>query len=166
MNLSRKRKKELRRLQEDATRLWQSQQEVAGRAAQLAGVAGSHLSALARENVLPAVQSTYERHVVPAVDRGVRFTRNVVDKQVVPAVGGIIGSALSAWDVANDKRRQVRWLPGYVEPAPAKKGPSVGSVIALILGVAAAAGALYAAWQTLRADDELWVADDPLGPAN
>ena len=35
-------------------------------------------------------------------------------------------------------------------------------VIALILGVAAAAGVLYAAWQTLRADDELWVADDPL----
>ena len=24
------------------------------------------------------------------------------------------------------------------------------------------AGVLYAAWQTLRADDELWVADDPL----
>jgi hypothetical protein len=28
--------------------------------------------------------------------------------------------------------------------------------------VAAAVGVLYAAWQTLRADDELWVADDPL----
>ena len=26
----------------------------------------------------------------------------------------------------------------------------------------AAAGVAYAAWQTLRADDELWVADDPL----
>ena len=33
---------------------------------------------------------------------------------------------------------------------------------ALFLGVAAALGILYAAWQTLRADDELWVADDPL----
>ena len=32
----------------------------------------------------------------------------------------------------------------------------------LLFGVAAAVGVAYAAWQTLRADDELWVADDPL----
>jgi hypothetical protein len=47
-------------------------------------------------------------------------------------------------------------------PAPKKRGMGAGGVIAIILGVAAAAGVLYAAWQTLRADDELWVADDPL----
>ena len=45
---------------------------------------------------------------------------------------------------------------------PKKKGMGAGGVIALILGIGAAAGVLYAAWQTLRADDELWVADDPL----
>ncbi|HYP73942.1 MAG TPA: DNA helicase, partial [Microbacterium sp.] len=45
---------------------------------------------------------------------------------------------------------------------PAKSGISTGGVIAIILGIAAAAGVIYAAWQTLRADDELWVADDPL----
>jgi hypothetical protein len=39
---------------------------------------------------------------------------------------------------------------------------SAGAVIAIVLGGLAAAGVLYAAWQTLRADDELWVADDPL----
>jgi hypothetical protein len=46
------------------------------------------------------------------------------------------------------------------------KGPGVGSVIAIILGAAAAVGVLYAAWQALRADDELWVADDPLSAPN
>ena len=46
--------------------------------------------------------------------------------------------------------------------SPPKKGIGAGGVIAIILGVAAAVGVLYAAWQTLRADDELWVADDPL----
>ena len=45
---------------------------------------------------------------------------------------------------------------------PKRKGIGAGGVIAILLGVAAAAGVLYAAWQTLRADDELWVADDPL----
>ena len=38
----------------------------------------------------------------------------------------------------------------------------IGSIIAIVLGAAAAAGVLYAAWQALRTDDELWVADDPL----
>ena len=28
--------------------------------------------------------------------------------------------------------------------------------------VTVTAGVIFAAWQTLRADDELWVADDPL----
>ena len=45
---------------------------------------------------------------------------------------------------------------------PPKQGIGAGGVIAIILGIAAAVGVLYAAWQTLRADDELWVADDPL----
>ena len=49
-----------------------------------------------------------------------------------------------------------------VREAPASKGIGAGGVIAIILGVGAALGVLYAAWQTLRADDELWVADDPL----
>ena len=31
-----------------------------------------------------------------------------------------------------------------------------------IIKATAGFGVLYAAWQTLRADDELWVADDPL----
>jgi hypothetical protein len=47
-------------------------------------------------------------------------------------------------------------------PAERKSGLGIGGVIAIILGAAAAVGVLVAAWQALRADDELWVADDPL----
>ena len=100
----------------------------------------------------------------------------------------IVGSALSLWDAANDTRKRLtngRALASvdfdafqkraekygkqvaqrFAAPAPApapKRGISAGGVLALILGAAAALGVLYAAWQTLRADDELWVADDPL----
>ncbi len=162
MSLSRKRKKELRRLQSDAGKLWESQQAVAEHAADIAREAGRQLSSFGREEVAPAVRDSYERHVAPVVDRGVRASRNIIDRNVVPVVGGVIGSALSAWDVANEKRKTVKFLPGYVEPAPVKTGPSVGAVIAVILGAAAAIGVVWAAWQTLRADDELWVADDPL----
>ena len=72
-----------------------------------------------------------------------------------------VGSALTAWDVANAKRHGVA-VKVRKATAPQKSGPGLGSIIAIILGAAAAVGVLYAAWQTLRADDELWVADDPL----
>ena len=60
------------------------------------------------------------------------------------------------------KQLSARFNAAVPEIAPQKKGIGAGGVIALLLGVAAAVGVLYAAWQTLRADDELWVADDPL----
>ena len=161
MSLSRKRKKELRRLQNDATQLWESQQVLVGHAADVAREASRQLGSLGREQVLPVVQDTYNRRVAPVVDRGVKIGKHVVDDRVVPIVGGVVGSALTAWDVANAKRlgieKQVRKAT-----KPQKSGPGLGSVVAIILGAAAAVGVLYAAWQALRADDELWVADDPL----
>ncbi len=165
VSITRKRKKELRRLQADANQLWENQQILVGHAADVAREAGRQLGNFSREQVAPAVQDTYSRRVQPVVDQSVRFGKHVVDDKVVPIVGGVVGSALTAWDVANAKRNGVvRKVEKKVRKAvePEKKGPGAGSVIALILGIAAAAGVLYAAWQALRADDELWVADDPL----
>lgn len=160
MSLTRKRKKELRRLQNDATELWEHQQELVGHAAGIAREASRQLGNVGREQVFPVVQDAYKRNVAPAVDRGVRLGRHVVDDKVVPLVGGVVGSALTAWDVANAKRQGLTVTNGRI--AKKKQGPGIGSVIAIVLGAAAAAGVLYAAWQALRADDELWVADDPL----
>jgi hypothetical protein len=161
VSLSRKRKKELRRLQDDANQLWENQQVLVGHAADVAREAGRQLGNFGREQVAPVVQDTYNRRLAPVVDQGVRFGKHVVDDKVVPIVGGVVGTALTAWDVANAKRH------GFSAPrsrvvVPEKKGLGLGSVVALILGAAAAVGVLYAAWQALRADDELWVADDPL----
>jgi hypothetical protein len=162
VSLSRKRKKQLRRLQKDANELWESQQVLVGHAADVAREATHQLGNLGREQVIPVVQDTYNRRVAPVVDRGVKLGRHVVDDKVVPIVGGVVGSALSAWDVANAKRHGLS-LP-FAHKAPVKKKRGLGSIIAIVLGVAAAAGVVYAAWQALRADDELWVADDPLTP--
>ncbi len=43
--------------------------------------------------------------------------------------------------------------------------PGPGRYILIGIGVVAAIGVAYAAWQTLRADDELWVDDEatPVG---
>jgi len=111
----------------------------------------------------------------------------VYNGALIPAAGAVVGGALSVWDAANDTRERIAHGRGVnldlssvkknaakygkkatktfqsraALPEPKKKR-GAGGVIALVLGVAAAAGVLYAAWQTLRADDELWVADDPL----
>ena len=73
MSLTRKRKKELRRLQNDATELWEHQQELVGHAAGIAREASRQLGNVGREQVLPVVQDAYRRNVAPAVDRGVKI---------------------------------------------------------------------------------------------
>jgi hypothetical protein len=48
-----------------------------------------------------------------------------------------------------------------------KKSAGPGRYILIGLGVVAAAGIAYAAWQTLRADDDLWIEDlDEIGAAD
>lgn len=186
MSLSRKRKKELRKLQSNAQKLWESQQVLVDQAGDVAREAGRQLGNYNRERVQPAIHEGYEKYAAPYVSQGVRATRSFYNKGVVPAAGAVVGSALSVWDAANDTRHRIAAGRGLapvdlgdfvkraekhgsaaarkltiVEPAP-KKRIGAGGVLAIVFGVAAAAGVLYAAWQTLRADDELWVADDPL----
>jgi hypothetical protein len=188
VSLSRKRKKELRKLQSQANDLWEAQQVLVGEAANVARQASKQLGHYSREHVVPQVQAGYEQYAAPYVDRGVKLSKQVLESKVVPAAGAVVGSALSVWDAANDTRARLAAGKGLSMPDPSKysksmdkyakqatkamsaklssqpqrQGMSAGGVIALILGIAAAVGVLYAAWQTLRADDELWVADDPL----
>lgn len=186
MSVSRKRKKELRKLQHQANTLWESQQVIVGQAGDIAREAGRQLGHYNREQVVPAVQHSYEKYAAPYVNQSVETGRKLYNGKLVPAAGAVVGSALSVWDAANDTRERLASGRGFAGidisdlqkkadkygakaskrlaiAAPAKKsGIGAGGVIAILFGVAAAAGVLYAAWQTLRADDELWVADDPL----
>jgi hypothetical protein len=189
VSLNRKRKKELRKLQSQANNLWESQQVLVGEAATIAREAGRQLGNFGREQVVPGVKGGYGRYAAPYVDKSKQFSKQVLSDKVVPTAGAVVGSALSVWDAANDTRSRFAAGKGFVLPDaatyakkadkygaqaskklaaklivldPPKRGIGAGGVIAIVLGVAAAVGVLYAAWQTLRADDELWVADDPL----
>ncbi|SFR88173.1 hypothetical protein SAMN04487846_0227 [Microbacterium sp. cf046] len=189
MSLNRKRKKELRKLQVQANNLWESQQVLVSEAANVAREATRQLGHLNREHVIPGVQAGYSKYAAPYVDKSMQFSKQVLADRVVPTAGAVVGSALSVWDAANDTRARLASGGGLSMPDsakyakladkygaqttkklaqkltvldPPKQGIGAGGVIAIILGVAAAVGVLYAAWQTLRADDELWVADDPL----
>lgn len=189
MSLSRKRKKELRKLQQHANDIWESQQALLGEAADIAREAGRQLGNYRREQLVPQVQEAYGKYAQPHIQRGLASSRAFLTDRVVPTTGAVVGSALSAWDAANETRARLAAGRGFAVPdsktyakladkygkdvakklnarlgvlEPEKKGIGAGGVFAIVLGALAAVGVLYAAWQTLRADDELWVADDPL----
>lgn len=174
MSLTRKRTKELKRLRADAEELWHSQQAVLDRANHVAREASRQAANYTKEEVAPAVRDRYDQYVRPTVDRGVVVGRkaagaagDLITGTVVPAIGTALGTALSVADVAKDTRVQaaVRRLGNPKKLVEKKKGPGIGTFLAIGAGVIAVAGIGYAVWQTFRADDELWVADEEETPA-
>jgi len=173
MALSRKRQKELRKLKRSADELWEEQREALDHATRVLREATRQANALAREEVAPRVTSVYTDHVQPAVATGIAGARtagSVVKERVVsdvlPALSGAVGSAIAVIEAVRDPRvrdvvRSAARTGGKVvkaAPAP-KRGMGPGGYILLGLGVVAVAGVAYAAWQTLRADEDLWIED-------
>lgn len=177
MALSRKRQRELKRLKSQAEDLLQDQKEVLEHASRVVRDASRQAAHYAREDVAPRVRDTYEDRVKPAFNSGVTATKNAASstrdkfvEDVFPAVSGAIGSALAAIEVARSQQVRdaiatvrknataVGVKTGLVAP-PKSSGP--GKYILIGIGVVAVAGVAYAAWQTLRADDDLWIDDEP-----
>jgi hypothetical protein len=178
MGLSRKRQRELKRLKRSAEELWDEQRDAIEHASAVLRDARRQAANYAREEVGPRVRDTYEDRVRPAVRDGLRAGRSAASwgrerltDDVVPAITGALGSALAMLEAAKDPRvRNVVHKvsrsgerAGLVTP-PKSAGP--GRYILIGLGVVAAVGVAYAAWQTLRADDDLWIEDlDEIGAA-
>ena len=179
MALSRKRRKELNKLKNQAENLWDDQKELLDHAAKVVRDASRQAAHYAREEVSPRIRDTFEDTVKPAVDSGIRGARSAANTgrdrlvhDVLPGVTSALGTALAAIEVA--KNQQVRdaigratkigtdvgTKVGIIKPKPA--GP--GRYILIGVGVVAFAAVAYAAWQTLRADDDLWIDDEPETP--
>ena len=176
VGLSRKRQRELKRLKGSASELWNEQKEVLDRATHVVREASRQLANLGREEVAPRVRDAVDNHVRPSVASGIAATRSAAGstrekfvEDVLPAVTSALSSALAVIEAS--KNPQVREALSRVGKAGAKVGSKVvpvaskssgpGRYILIGVGVVAAAGLAYAAWQTLRADDELWVSDEP-----
>lgn len=174
MALSRKRQKELKRLKRSADDLWEQQREALDQANFVLREATRQANALAREEVAPRVAGVYTDHVQPVVATGIAGARSagtaVKDRvvgDVIPALTGAVGSAIAVIEAVRDPRvrevvRSAARSGGKVvkiAPAPAKRGLGPGGFILIGLGVVAVAGVAYAAWQTLRADEDLWIED-------
>lgn len=178
MALSRKRQKELNRLKSQAEDLWENQKELLEHASKVVRDASRQAANYAREEVSPRLRDTYEDSVRPAVHSGIAGARSAASSgrdslvhNVLPSVTSALGTALAAIEVA--KNQQVRDAisratkigtdvgarVGLIKPKPV--GP--GRYLLIGIAVVAAAGVAYAAWQTLRADDDLWIDDEASG---
>ncbi|GAA1694099.1 hypothetical protein GCM10009792_12710 [Microcella alkalica] len=180
MELSRKRRRELKKLRGAAENVWNEQREVLDHASKVLRDAGRQATVVARKDVAPRVRDSYERRVQPGIDASVgavrqatHATKSTVTDDILPAISGALGSAAAAIEVARDKhlREAIRTASrtsseiatkagqrlGLIE---VKRSPGPGTFVLIGLGVVAAAAIAYAAWQTFRPDDDLWVEDD------
>jgi hypothetical protein len=190
MGLTRKRQRELTRLKEHAEDLWGDQKKVLEHASQVVGEAKRQATNYAREDVTPRVRDTFDHNVKPVVATGVAATKTAVTTtkekitdDIVPAVTSALGSALAVIEVAKDEKLRDAYkavtdagdkVSKNVNKKAAKAGkktavkvgivkkksPGFGRYLLIGVIVVAVAGIAYAAWQTLRADDDLWVDED------
>jgi len=177
MALSRKRQKELNRLKSQAEDLWEDQKDLLDHASRVVREASRQAANYSREEVAPKVRETYEDRVRPVVNTGIATartaatsTRDKLVEDVLPAMSSALGTALAAIEVAKNKQvreaisraskfgTEVGTKVGIVQPKPSA-GP--GRYILIGLGVVATLAVAYAAYQTLRADDDLWIDDEP-----
>jgi hypothetical protein len=170
--LSRKQKKELKKFKKHAFDVWSEQREVVSHAGKVLGDARDHGVAYANKNVTPRIKHAVDQNVRPAVSQGLSagshaatIAQDRLKNDVYPALSSYLGGL----DLLNDPKvkkalAQAKKQGGQVAakyaPAKKKSGPGAGGVLLIGLGVVALGGLVFAAVQTLRADDELWVADD------
>lgn len=165
MKLSRKRRRELRRLRNEAQELLDNQRVVLGHAGEVLHEAKNQARKLGDEYVAPRIDVAFNA-ARPTINRGVDFARgaaNTVRRTITPAIASALVATIHKLDELEqgDASRQVRGFgerTGILQPQ--KKKRRAGGVIAIGVGIAAAAGAGYALWQAFRTDDELWVAPE------
>jgi len=127
---------DLETLKAHAEALWERQQEVfaaAGKVANEARLQGASAVRSAYGRALPVASSTIATAAAIG-DQGVR--------QILARLQRARGAAAPV-----------------VVAAPAARGIGVGGWIGITIGAIAAGAIAYAVWQTLRADDDLWIED-------
>lgn len=158
MSLSRKRRRELRKLRSQAQDLLDQQRVVLSQAGTVLHEAGRQAKQLNDEHVMPRVR--------PAVDEGVRQARRAADsvrRFSTPIIAGALANTVRTLERLENQQaaesvRSFGVSRGLLEAPKKKRG--IGGIVALVVGVTAAAGVGYVLWQALRDDDELWVAPE------
>ncbi|WP_404312289.1 hypothetical protein LG314_00095 [Agrococcus terreus] len=166
LELTRKRTKQLKKLRKQADKLWAEQKVVADHAAKIARDAGHQAKAYGNESLLPTADRLVHRGVDAGRDTLSRATKGW-NGSVVPAIASGLGSFAALAQIAKDERvkdaidsvRRYATVPEVAPSRASKSGPNAFQWVLIGVGAVAVVSAGYAAWQTLRADDDLWIPD-------
>lgn len=165
MALSRKRKRELKKLRSNTEVLLEQQREVLQNAGVVFSEATRQAKALGAEEVMPRVNEKFDR-VRPQVERSIDSAKRAADRvkiALAPVVATTLAKTVTALDNI-DARNAARQVEQYgrqhgILEKPKKK--RAGGIIAIVLGAAAAGTVGYALWQAFRSDDDdMWVSSE------
>jgi hypothetical protein len=162
MSLSRKRRRELKKLRKLANHLANEQREVLGHAGEVLNEAGQQARKLGNEHLVPRVETALQS-IRPGVETGVDIARGVsrnVRRAAAPYAASALARTINMLEKADNKDAAKRLQRYGEKQGLLKRRGRVGGVIALILGGVAAAAVGYSLWQAFREDDELWVAPE------
>ena len=166
LELTRKRAKQIKKLRKKADELMAEQRVVSHHAAELAREAREQARAYGNESLRPAAERVVGLGRDAGRDTLSKATRGW-NRSVVPAIAGGLGSFAAMAQIAKDDRvqdaiehvRRYATVPEVAPVHPVKSGPNAWQWILIGIGSVAVVSAAYAAWQTLRADDDLWIPD-------
>jgi hypothetical protein len=157
--MARKKLSDAELLKAQAEALLHEQQQVLAHAGSVVRQASRELGRFTSDEVFP--------RVVSGTRSAAKSTRDKLVDEVLPSVASVIGSTMSVIDAARDQRvRQLTKSVAAIAKSRKASAPvaaasaGAGKYIAIGIGVAALLGVGYVVWQTFRADDELWVAED------
>lgn len=141
-------------IRREAQAILREQQRILAQASSVARQATHDFGRYTQDEVFPRIASGSRR--------GVNSARNAIVDDVLPAVGAAVGAALNLLDgkSARGAVSAARKALSGSSSTKSASGPGVGTIVAVGIGVAAMIGIGYVAYQTFRADDELWVAED------
>ncbi len=149
-----KRQRELTKLKVQAEELWEDQKDLLENAGHVIKEAGKQAVVFAKDEVTPRVRGSIDTGFT-AAKSAASSTGEKIKDDVFPVIAGSLAAAGAATHKVGEK-------VGLVKPP--KPSGGVGKYILIALGVVALAGVAYAIWQTLRADDDLWVEEEDPAP--
>lgn len=170
MSLSRKDRRELKKLRGQAQVLLEEQREVLGHAGALAQQAGRQAKRLSDTYVAPRIDDAFEG-VRPLVDRGVSTARRAGTNArllIAPVLAGALASTIRGLERVENVEAARQLQRFGVERgilAKPKRAFGFGKVFAIVAGVLSVSAVAYVFWQAFREDDELWLSpeDTPEG---
>jgi len=147
-------------LKDHANDLWQEQKDVLDHATQVLAEAGRQVQDYHRSEIAPRVAAGVDVGK-QQVGRVAGAAKDKLVDDVLPAVSRALVSAATVVELAKSQkvRDAVRKSVAPVVPV-AKKGPGVGTWLLVGAGIVVVAGVAWAAWQTFKADDALFISED------